>query len=132
MSVHRLFQHVTALQQSALVAQAWPYSAHTAVGPSTALGPSTGPAPPSTGGDPGGGGRVPHTPWVEPTCSMHTEPTQQSALIVHGPPAGTHADGTPPSMPEMGGTKQRRTPEASGTQGAWLQQSTADEQVSPA
>jgi len=72
---------------------------------------------------------LPHTPWVVPMGWMHSEPLQQSPVIEHGPPTGTQYGPTPPSVD--GGEKQCKTPLLSGTQGALLQQSTADEQVCP-
>ena len=57
--------------------------------------PASGPA--------GGGVGVPQIPWVEPCCWMHVDPLQQSPLIEQGPPAGTHEEGTPPSIPVPGG-----------------------------
>ena len=45
---------------------------------------------------PGGGGGWlpvgPHVPLVEPAGMLHGEPAQQSAVVVHAPPVGTHAD----------------------------------------
>jgi hypothetical protein len=72
-----------------------------------------------------GGVVVPQMPWVDPGARMHSLPGQQSPLMVHVPPTGTHFG--PPS----GGCMQRNTPCWSGTQGRLLQQSIAEAQVSP-
>jgi hypothetical protein len=63
---------------------------------------------------------LPQVPTVEPVGVMQTYPLQQSALMVHDCP-GILQTGPP----------HRRAPVASGTQGAPLQQSAADAQVSP-
>src|SRR5512138_1833813 len=85
------------LQQSAAVVHCWPYSAQTGPGLST--------VPASWPGLLGGGVGSPQMPWVEPGSSMHTTPTQQSALMVQGPPDGTQVAGgsTPPSTVVVGG-----------------------------
>ncbi len=94
--MQRPFQQVMPLQQSAAEVQSWPYSAQPGVLPSV--------VPASVaGGDPGGEVVVPQIPWVEPMDWMQVDPRQQSPLIEHGPPAGTQADGTPPSKVDTGG-----------------------------
>jgi hypothetical protein len=122
-SMQRPFQQVMALQQSAPVLHSWPYSAQPGV--LASFIPAS-----LVGGVPGGGVGMPQIPWVEPIGWMQVEPTQQSPLIEHGPPEGTHDEGTPPSE-EIVGEKQCKRPVLSGTQGIWLQQSMADEQVPP-
>lgn len=87
--MHLLFQQVIPLQQSAAVVHAWPYSAQ--MGWPASLTPASG--------APSGGMGTPQIPWVEPMSWMQLEPIQQSPLIEHGPPAGTHEDGVPPSIP---------------------------------
>ena len=87
--------HGIPLQQSALVVHCWPYSAQN--GTVASAGPASCP------GLPGGGVGRPQMPWVEPCGTMHITPTQQSPLIVQGPPDGTQVEGTPPSMVEPGG-----------------------------
>lgn len=99
--------HGTALQQSAPVVHCWPYSAHV-------LGV---PAVPPSGG---GGVDPPHTPTADPVGMTHGRPGQQSAVVVHAPPASTQAS------PQMNGG----SPAGLGTQGR-LQQSALDEHASP-
>jgi hypothetical protein len=60
------------------------------------------------------------TPIVEPDGRMQIAPGQQSPLMVHEPSRGTQS-----------GPPQRRTPCASGTQGAMSQQSACEAHVSP-
>ena len=94
--MHRPFQQVMPLQQSAPVVHSWPYWAQPGV--LVSIVPASVP-----GGVPGGGVTVPHIPWVEPTGWIQVEPMQQSPLIEQGPPPGTHANGTPPSRLDAGG-----------------------------
>ena len=118
--MQRPFQHGMSLQQSASVLQIWPYSTQVVVPPS---------GTPASVRE-GGGCGTPQIPCVEPTGRMQVPP-QQSAVVVQGPAVGTQGGGaTPPSTtgPEL---QQCRTPLASGTQGARLQQSMAEEQMPP-
>jgi hypothetical protein len=59
-------------------------------------------------------------PRIDPTVTAQRIPVQQSAVVVQGPSAATHAE------------PHRRWPVASGTQGASLQQSCADAHAPPA
>jgi hypothetical protein len=95
-SIHVPPEQETPLQQSESVLQVCPYSAH----PGVLL--SGVPASRPDGGPDGGPG-APQVPWVVPIGWMQVVPTQQSPLIEHGPPPGTHFDGTPPSIPVLGG-----------------------------
>jgi hypothetical protein len=98
----------TELQQSPATVQSWPYSAQG--------GPASG----------GGGVTLPQMPVADPTARMQVVPTQQSASMVHAPFGGTQ------TLPLSGGTRQRKTPVPSGTQGSCSQQSIAEEQIPPA
>ena len=123
-SMHRPFQQVMPLQQSEPVEQSCTYSAQPGV--LASMGPAS-----VAGGVPGGTVGTPQIPCVDPMGWMQVDPMQQSPLIEHTPPLGTQAEGTPPSTLDTGGAKQRRRPVPSGTQGIWLQQSMADEQIAP-
>jgi hypothetical protein len=83
-----------------------------------------GGVPASTGGGGGviGGAQV---PTVDPGGVWQTLPAQQSALIVQPPLEGTQGG------PASGTLRQRSCPVLSGTQGAPLQQSPENAQVSP-
>ena len=88
----------TLLQQSLLVVQVWPYSAHV---PPSGMVASTGGGPASTDG-----GR-PQTPRVEPGGNVQGSPVQQSAAVVQPPPLPTQSPphtkgGTPPSSVKPG------------------------------
>ena len=74
--------HGTPLQQSQLCVQTCPYCAHV--------------VPPTVGGEPlslppVGVPLAPHVPLLAPAGIVHGEPAQQSAVVVHAPPVGTHA-----------------------------------------
>src|SRR5688572_13802403 len=107
----------TALQQSELPEQIWPYSEQTRP-PLPPLPPV--PAPPMPPVPPVPPEPPLHVPMVEPGGRMQMLPGQQSPLMLHEPARGTH-----------GPLPQRRTPMLSGTQGVRLQQSAADAHVSP-
>jgi hypothetical protein len=131
--------HGTPPQQSASTVQIWPYCAQAPEPPAAGAPPAPGapplpaapppedvpptpPAPPAPDEPPapGGGGGMLQVPFVEPRGSTQVDPGQQSALMLHDPPAGTHAE-----------VKQRSMPESSGTHGAPLQQSLEDAHSSP-
>jgi hypothetical protein len=80
--------------------------------------------PASTGGGGGGIGGA-QVPTVDPGGVWQTLPAQQSALIVQPPLEGTQGG------PASGTLLQRSCPVLSGTQGAPLQQSPVNAQVSP-
>lgn len=103
--------HGTPLQQSAVVVHPWPYCEHWV--PASGGGPESG-VPAS------GGSVVPHTPTAEPVGTTHGSGAQQSAVVVHAPPASTHA------LPQMKGG----VPAGFGTHGK-LQQSALEAQALP-
>jgi hypothetical protein len=77
------------LQQSELTVQICPYVAQVPVPPSGIAGPLSGAVLPASagGGEPPHG---PHIPRVLPGATVHDDPGQQSALLVHVPQAATH------------------------------------------
>src|SRR5882724_7368339 len=101
--------HGTALQQSPLPLQIWPYSEQLVPVPPVPLPPV--PLPPVS---------PPQVPTVEPGARRQMLPGQQSALMVQ-------------EAPDFSQTlePQRKTPSLSGTQGVLLQQSSVEAQVSP-
>ncbi len=115
------------LQQSLLDLQAWPKRAQIPPSAGGGGGVVASLVPASVRGVPasdgGGGGIATQDPLVEPGAVTHIDPTQQSPLMVHEPPAGMQV---PPSGP----CKHRSTPLGSGTQGTRSQQSADDAHVS--
>ena len=106
--------HGRPAQQSALVVQSWPYMAH-GVGM-----PLSVPVAASVGTPASGTGVPLHVPLVLPGGIMHRPPGQQSALVVHGPAAGT-----------QGVSKHTSVPVGLRTHGCPLQQFALVEHVPP-
>jgi hypothetical protein len=110
------------LQQSEACVQTWPYCAQV-VEP----GAGGGAVPPLDDEGPPAllpelpMPLLPHVPFVVPPVKTHGEPAQQSAVVVHAPPAAMHLS------PEH----TKKPPEGAGTHG-FPQQSAPDAHLVPA
>jgi len=118
----------TPLQQSAVVSQAWPYAEQVPPVPPVALPPvlELPPVPvvppmPLSGTPPSSRGMSPQSPLVEPGRIVQGSPRQQSAVVVHEPPAATQL-----SPPQTNGG----SPSGFGTHGK-LQQSALEAHAWP-
>ena len=73
--------HGVVPQQSAPVVHCCPYWAQLVPPPGVVVVPPSLPAG-------GGGAAAPHVPFVAPGATVHGEPAQQSAVVVHVAPVG--------------------------------------------